>query len=42
MKTVPGNSLFLILRKQKIGLWSMANPIPPWVYRQKHRKVFIR
>jgi endonuclease YncB( thermonuclease family) len=22
-------------RKQKIGLWSMPNPIPPWEYRRK-------
>jgi micrococcal nuclease len=25
-------------RKQKIGLWSMPNPIPPWVYRRQHRR----
>jgi len=23
-------------RNQKIGLWSMSNPIPPWVYRRQH------
>ena len=25
-------------RKQEIGLWSMPNPIPPWVYRRQHRR----
>jgi endonuclease YncB( thermonuclease family) len=37
------NSLDLILnrtevqaRKQKIGLWSMPNPIPPWEFRRRH------
>ncbi len=24
-------------RKQKIGLWSMPDPIPPWVYRRQKR-----
>lgn len=23
-------------RKQKIGLWSMPYPVPPWEYRRKH------
>jgi len=26
-------------RKQKIGLWSMPNPIPPWEYRRQGRRV---
>ncbi len=23
-------------RRQKLGLWKRANPIPPWQWRQKH------
>ena len=26
------------VRKSKIGLWSMANPVPPWEYRRAKRK----
>ena len=25
-------------RQSKIGLWSMSDPTPPWVYRRKRRK----
>lgn len=25
-------------RSEKIGLWSMPNPQPPWEYRRKHRR----
>jgi len=25
-------------RKLKIGLWSKANPMPPWEYRRRHRR----
>jgi micrococcal nuclease len=24
-------------RAQKVGLWKQRNPMPPWVWRQKHR-----
>jgi micrococcal nuclease len=26
-----------LARRQRIGLWAAAEPVPPWTWRQRHR-----